>query len=141
MTKYSFEQYINENGKLIYTNVGFSMYPLIKPRDLLVIKKVDRPLRRLDIPLFKYKDNGHYILHRILKKRDNRYILAGDNNLIKEKGVTDSDIIGLLTDIIRDGKTISVYSFRYRVYAHVMCDFFPLRRVIFWIRRVILNGK
>ena len=34
-----FEDIIAEKGQLIYTNVGDSMYPLIQPRDLLVIKK------------------------------------------------------------------------------------------------------
>ena len=46
-----FEDVISEKGQLIYTNVGDSMYPLIQPRDLLVIKKLSRPIRRFDGPL------------------------------------------------------------------------------------------
>ena len=40
MTESSFEQVIAERGELIYTHVGSSMRPLLKPRDLLVIKRV-----------------------------------------------------------------------------------------------------
>ena len=53
MSKSTFEEVLAEKGTLIYTNVGDSMYPLIKPRDLLVIKRVELPLKRLDIPLYK----------------------------------------------------------------------------------------
>ena len=69
MTK-KFEDIINEQGQLVYTNVGDSMYPLIKPRDLLVIKKVTAPLKKNDIPLYK-RDSGQYVLHRIVKKETN----------------------------------------------------------------------
>ena len=66
MTASSFEKVIAERGRLVYTNVGDSMYPLIKPRDLLIIDAVNRPLRLWDVPLYK-RDNGQYVLHRIVK--------------------------------------------------------------------------
>lgn len=134
MAKATFEQVIDEEGELIYTNVGDSMYPLIKPRDLLVIKKPELPLKRLDVPLYK-RDNGQYVLHRIVKKRGDDYYICGDNRVFIETGITDRHIIGVLTDIVRDGKTISVYSFKNRVYAHFCCDFMLIKRVIFRMKR------
>ena len=136
MTKSTFEQVIAEDGVLIYTNVGNSMYPLIKPRDLLVIKPPVFPLKRLDIPLYK-RDNGQYVLHRIVKVRGNEYWMCGDNRVEYERGITDRHVIGMLTDIIRDGETFSVYSLKYRVYAHLWSDFRPVKRVVFRIRRMI----
>ena len=130
MTKSTFEEVLAEKGTLIYTNVGDSMYPLIKPRDLLVIKRPEHPLKRLDIPLYK-RDNGQYVLHRIIKVRENDYLICGDNRVGIESGITDKHIIGVLTDIIRDGETISVYSTPKRLYAHFYCDFMPVKRVIF----------
>lgn len=140
MTKKSFEQVIAEEGVLIYTNVGDSMYPLIKPRDLLVIKKPVLPLKRLDIPLYK-RDNGQYVLHRIIKVREDDYLICGDNRVVVESGITDRHIIGVLTEIIRDGKKISVYSFPKRVYAHFCCDFMPVKRVIFRMKSIIERQK
>lgn len=127
MTESSFESILEQRGELIYTNVGNSMYPLIKPRDLLVIKKVDRPLRRLDIPLYQ-RDNGQYVLHRIIKKRKNDYLICGDNRVWPEEGITDRHILGILTDVIRNGETISVYRRDKRVYAQLLVASLPLRR-------------
>ena len=107
MDKKKFEDIIKDKGQLIYTNVGDSMYPLIQPRDLLVIKAVTKPLAKYDVPLYK-RDNGKYVLHRIVKVKDGEYGMCGDNRISVEYGITDRHIIGVLTDIIRDGKTIPV---------------------------------
>ena len=103
-----FEDIIAEKGQLIYTNVGDSMYPLIQPRDLLVIKKLSRPLRRYDVLLYK-RDSGQYVLHRIMKiEKDGSYVMCGDNRSGLEHSITDRHVIGVLTDIIRNGQTIPV---------------------------------
>lgn len=135
MAKATFEQVIDEEGVLIYTNVGDSMYPLIKPHDLLVIKKTELPLKRLDIPLYK-RDNGQYVLHRIVKVCDGEYVMCGDNRTCLETGISDRHILGVLTDIVRNGETISVYSPKYRLYAHIWSDFRPIKRCVFRARRM-----
>lgn len=124
MTK-KFEDVISEQGKLVYTNVGDSMYPFIKPRDLLVIEKLDSPLKKYDVPLYK-RDTGQYVLHRIVKIKNGEYYICGDNRAYLERGIEDRHIIGLLTEIVRDGKTISVYSSKYRFYTSIL----PFRRFI-----------
>ena len=129
MTK-KFEDIINGQGKLIYTNVGDSMYPLIKPRDLLVIKKVTEPLKKNDIPLYK-RDSGQYVLHRIVKIKNGEYYMCGDNRYSVERGITGRHIIGVLTDIIRDGRTIPVNSGEYKSYTKLL----PLRRSIIRIKK------
>ena len=118
----SFEDVIAERGELIYSHVGESMYPLIRDdRDLLVIKAVSSRLKRLDIPLYKRYD-GRYILHRIIKVNEHDYVIRGDNCSDNEYGITDAQIIGVLTAIVRGGTTRSVYSLRDRIYAHLWCD-------------------
>lgn len=124
MTK-KFEDIISEQGKLVYTNVGDSMYPFIKPRDLLVIEKLNSPLKKNDVPLYK-RDTGQYVLHRIVKIKNGEYYICGDNRAYLERGIEDRHIIGLLTEIVRDGKTISVYSSKYRFYTSLL----PFRRFI-----------
>ena len=128
MTK-KFEDIINEQGQLVYTNVGDSMYPLIHPRDLLVIKKPDLPLKRFDIPLYK-RDSGQYVLHRIVKIKNGEYYICGDNRAFIERGIFDRHIIGVLTDIVREGRTIPVNSPEFKSYVKLL----PLRRSIIRIK-------
>ena len=126
MNKSTFENEINRSGKLVYTNVGDSMKPLIRQgKDLLIIEKADGRLKKYDVPLYR-RDSGQYVLHRILKVRENDYIICGDNRWQKEYGITDRHIIGVLTAVVRNGNhAISVSSFRYRIYVHIWCDLFP----------------
>jgi len=130
MNKSTFEEQLLQNGKLIYTNKGDSMMPLIKQdRDLLVIEPVKRRLKKYDVPLYK-RDSGQYVLHRILKVRDNDYVICGDNRWVKEYGIQDRHIIGVLTAVVRDGKELSVKNWKYKLYVHFWCDLFPVRAFI-----------
>ncbi len=130
----TFEQELERNGRLVFTNVGDSLKPLIRQgRDLLIIEKPKGRLKKYDVPLYK-RSSGQYVLHRIMKVREKDYVICGDNRRKLETGVTDRQIIGVLTAVVRDGKEIPVTDLRYRLYVHLWCDFFP-------IRAVILRGK
>ncbi|HEZ7990832.1 MAG TPA: S24/S26 family peptidase [Ruminococcus sp.] len=136
MNNSTFEDEIKRTGRIIYTNVGDSMMPLIKQgRDVLVISAVNGRLKRYDIPLYK-RDSGQYVLHRILKVRKNDYVICGDNRCNKEYGITDRHIIGVLSGIIRDGREIPVTDIKCRIYAHLWCDLFPVRVLIIRIRQI-----
>ena len=132
MNKSTFEEEIAKKGRLIYTNVGDSMMPLLREkRDLLIIEKVSGRLKKYDVPLYR-RDSGQYVLHRILKVRKDDYVICGDNRWQKEYGITDRHIIGVLTGIVRDGKEISVNDTKFKWYVHLWCDFFYIRA--FWLR-------
>lgn len=141
MSEYStYEEELRKNGKIIHTNVGVSMMPLLRQnRDVMIIERPEGRLKKYDVPLYKRK-NGQYVLHRILKVREHDYVICGDHCVNKEYGITDEQIIGVLTGVIRDGKTISVNDFNYKVYYHLWCDFFYVRvtilRIKFFLRRV-----
>jgi len=137
-----FEDVIERDGRLVYTNVGDSMRPLIRQdRDLLIIEKNEGRLKKYDVPLYK-RDSGQYVLHRVLKVRENDYVICGDNRYSKEYGITDRHIIGVLTAVVRDGKEIPITDLRYRLYVHLWCDLFPIRAFILkathfpkWLKR------
>lgn len=137
MSKSTFEEEIRRNGKLVYTNVGDSMRPLIKQgRDLLIISAVNGRLKKYDVPLYK-RDSGQYVLHRILKVRKDDYVICGDNRWQREYGITDRHMIGVLTGVVRGGKEISVNDKRYRLYVHLWCDFFYVRAFILMVKHYI----
>lgn len=136
MSKSTFEEELKEKGVLIYTNVGTSMRPLIRQgKDVMIIKSVDTgKLKKMDVPLYK-RDSGQYVLHRIIKINKNGYVIRGDNTYSNEYGVTDSQVLGVLTGVIRNGKEISVNSFWYKVYSYFWLYTYYIRKVVVWVRR------
>ena len=134
MSNSTYEQQLQQHGSLIYTNVGDSMMPLLREhRDLLIIEK--RPegrCRKHDIVLYR-RPSGKYILHRIIKVRDEDYIIAGDNRWEREIGVKDDWIFGVLTGVVRDGKKIELSGWKYRLYVFAWCDLFWVRAGILWL--------
>ena len=124
---YSLEEMLEEKGFLIYTNVGFSMLPLLRQRrDIIEIrKKPPGRCHKYDVVL--YKRGQKYILHRILKVLPQGYIIAGDHNTFLETDVTDDMILGIMTRVVRDGRSITPDNLTYRVYVLLWCGCYPVR--------------
>ena len=133
-----FENILDTYGVLAFTNVGVSMRPLLRQgRDVMVIRKRGpERLKKYDAVLYK-RDNGQYILHRILKVRENDYVIVGDNCRQKEY-VRENQILGVLEQIKRGGKTVSVTDKGYLFYVHLWCDLFPLRSFLIFCREKII---
>lgn len=140
MTK--FEHEIQSKGYIVFTNEGDSMMPLLRQhRDIMVIRKITEPLKKYDAVLFK-RPNGAYVLHRIVKVCGmGQYRIAGDNRSFSEL-IPEEWIIGILTEVIKDGKHISVESEEYKAYVKTV----PKRRLklkikkhIYDIKRIILK--
>lgn len=135
----TFEEIIQRQGRLVYTNTGTSMMPLLRQhRDLLIIAPPPAGrLRMWDVPLYR-RDNGQYILHRVLWVRRHDYVICGDNQWRPETGITDRHIIGVLEGVSRDGHVLPIrptaehphVPLRYRLYVFVWCFFFPIRAVL-----------
>lgn len=133
--KSNFEDILQKDGVLVYTNVGTSMLPLLRQhKDLLVIRSNHGSrIKWLDAPLYRRPD-GKYILHRVLWVCRDSYVICGDNQWRLEFGVKDSQILGILTDVQRDGKTINLYTPKMRLYAYLQFFLFPLRCPLFFVR-------
>lgn len=117
---------------------GYSMLPLlVQERDSVVLVKPEGSLKKNDIA-FYLRDNGQYVLHRVISCSDGKYVMCGDNQLQLETGIEDRHIIGVVKSFTRKGKTVKLNSFSYRLYLLIWQSFF-LRRVFFKLRR-IKNG-
>ena len=133
---YKFEDVLNSDGELYFTNVGYSMYPLIKEReDILHIIKTDN-VKKGDVILFK-SDINHYVLHRILKIKKDKIITAGDYNYFKDQPIKKEQILGKLIDIKKkDGKLINLDKdkkgrrFFYTNFFHIKAFFQMIGRVL-----------
>lgn len=117
----SFEELLDRDGRLVYTNKGVSMMPLLRQdRDLMMIeKKGEARCRRFDAVLFRRPGNNGrdaYVMHRILRVNDDgTYYIVGDNCLTGET-VREENVLGVLTGVVRDGKTVDFHSLGYRAY-------------------------
>lgn len=141
----TFEEQLNVCGRLVYYNVGDSMMPLLKEnRDLMVLEKPNREVGKYDAVLYK-RENGQYVMHRIIGVRDDGFVLCGDNRFCKEFGVKKEQILAILTGVVHKGKNIDCNGFLYRLYVHLWCDFFFLRafilKVIYHINLIKRNNR
>ena len=126
----TFEEALERDGVLVYSNRGTSMRPLIREgRDLMIIHPVQGKLKKYDVPLYR-RDSGEYVLHRVVKVCPDGYVMRGDNQQQCETGIQDRQILGVLTAVVRDGREIPVTDWRYRVYAHLWCGLFPGRGIL-----------
>ncbi len=124
---YTFEELLEKDGFIVYTNVGVSMMPLLRQRrDIIEIRKKE-PGRCQKYDVVLYKRGERYILHRILRVLPEGYLIAGDHNTFVETDVTDDMILGVMTRVIRNGRSITVDNPFYRLYVHLWCDCYPLR--------------
>jgi hypothetical protein len=140
MQSITFEEELRRHGNLVYTSVGRSMLPLLRQgRDLVEIKRKDPDTRCKKYDAILYKRGDRYILHRIIKVTDNGYIIAGDHNYIKEYDITDKQILGILTGVVRNGKRIDANNKCYLAYVHLWCDLFPIRALILRIGGLLMG--
>ena len=133
---YKFEDVLNKDGELYFTNVGYSMYPLIKEREDILHIVQSNTYKKGDIILFKSKED-HYVLHRILKIKKDKFITAGDYNYFKDQPITKEQILGLLISIKKkDGKVIDLSKdkkarkFWYTNFFHIKAFFQKVGRVL-----------
>ena len=136
-----FEEVLEKDNELFFTNVGYSMYPLIRQREdiLHIVKK--GTYKKGDIILYK-SDIDHYVLHRILKIKKDKIITAGDHNYRKDQPITKEQVLGKLVSIKKkDGKEIDLAKdkkarkFFYTNFFHVKA-FFQIIGNILHIRKV-----
>ena len=112
------EEYLDIHGTLTYANVGVSMLPLLRQgKDLFVVKKKGPGRCSVgDVVLYR-RPPDQYVLHRIVEVRPEDYVILGDNCINREYGITDGDILGVMTEYVRGGKTHSVTENGYKMYS------------------------
>lgn len=113
----SVAEYLKTHDTLTYTNVGVSMLPLLRQgKDLFTVnRKGPERCQKGDVVL--YRRGSQYVLHRVVEARPEDYVILGDNCIAKEYGVTDADIIAVMSGYVRDGKAHSVRDGDYRLYS------------------------
>lgn len=130
------EEVLTREGFYVSTTVGMSMWPMLRNRrDRIVLSPVgEERLSRYDLPMYRRAD-GKYVLHRIIAVRDGEYVIRGDNTYQKEY-VKDGQIVGVVREFYRGNRHVLASARTYRVYAALWHFIFPLRRLLFNMRRL-----
>jgi hypothetical protein len=122
---------LQDGGDVIFTITGCSMAPLLyhrRDKVCLMPPPENNFLKKYDIPLFVRQD-GKYILHRIVAVKSEGYVIRGDNQWDKEYPVLPSQIIGVVKGFWRNGKYFDCDNFWYLVYCRLLLFIYFARRV------------
>lgn len=84
---------------------GFSMFPLLQPGDLLIVKPVKIDKIRLN-DLITFKKKKRLLTHSVIYKRGNIIISKGLNNFKSDGHIRTSQLIGRVLKIVRQGLTV-----------------------------------
>ena len=109
---------------------GNSMAPFLSHgRDTVYLSKVTEPLKRGDMILYR-RDNGRYILHRIVKAENGRYCLVGDAQTYLEPGIRPDQVLAKVSWIRRKGKIQKPGCFWWEFFEKVWIRLIPLRPML-----------
>lgn len=113
---------------------GSSMMPMLRHRkDSVVLMPVSQRQKPGDV-IFYRRDNGQYILHRIIRTTDGGYVCCGDNQYEPES-VEHRQLIAVVEEFTYKGKCYGVDATGYRLYTALWVGLFFLRRPYIALRR------
>ena len=124
-----------ENGGRAQLRVtGWSMMPLLyNCRDTVELIPVSQQQKAGDIILYR-RENGKYVLHRIIAVTEDGYICCGDNQAERE-AVRHAQLLAVVDGFIRNGKRYTMDEIGYRLYTAAWVKLFPVRKYYIAIRR------
>ena len=109
------KEVLDSGGEFTFGPQGVSMMPLIRQGlDKVVLVKADS-FKKGDAVFYR-RDNGQFVLHRIVKVKKDGYVMCGDNQYDLEYGITDRHILAKMKAVIRDGVTVDDSNKKYRKY-------------------------
>lgn len=117
---------------------GGSMTPfLVHRRDTVYLSKADRPLKRGDM-VFYQRDNGRYVLHRVLRADGDAFTMIGDAQTQPEPGIRRDQIRAVVTAVRRKDKLLKKGNFWWDFFEKVWIRLVPIRP---FIRNVYTAAK
>lgn len=130
------EQILDEEKEFLFPIQGKSMLPLFRQKkDCVIISKENLSnVKKYDIVL--YKGPSSFILHRVLRIKNDTLIIRGDNTFHLEY-VNINDIEGRVTSFYRGNKIKDINSLSLRIYIVLWNIIFPIRYLYHCFKRII----
>lgn len=86
---------------------GWSMSPFVKDGDVITVSPLrGREPRTGEIVAFLHPKSGRAAVHRVVRAAPGAFLLRGDNAGDAEGPLSRDRILGVVTEIVRDGKRI-----------------------------------
>lgn len=125
---------LQNGGKANLVITGYSMRPMLyQYRDSVMLVPVQKQLQPGDVALFQ-RDNGRYVLHRVIRVTPEGYLFCGDNQWELE-AVEHRQIVAVVDSFRRKDKCYSLEHPGYRLYQWVWLKLFFLRKYYIRLRR------
>lgn len=127
---------LDTGGTVRLPATGMSMFPLFRHmRDEVIVESAKgKTLRKYDMILYR-RDNGEYVLHRIVRHTEGGYILRGDAQYVDECPVRRDQVIARVVWYKRNGREHSCEETGYKLYARFWVASLPLRRAYAAVKR------
>ena len=90
---------------IVFIRPGVDTVTLVSPGEI----------KKTDIVLYR-RDNGKFVLHRVMLVRKKDYVMCGDNQKVYEPRIRRDQILASVKDIIKDGKSVDTTSDEYKKY-------------------------
>ncbi len=123
------ENKISSGSTVEITVTGESMFPLFhSERDKVILAPITK-LKRKKICFYK-RENGSYVLHRIIKIKKDGIYCVGDNQVIIEGPLKPEQFIAEVQSFTRKGKFRKANSIWHKFYSCIWCANVSLRPII-----------
>lgn len=133
---------ISEGHTVSLTVKGNSMNPfMVHLRDQITLKPwKDEDIRRGTVALVK-DTRGNHLIHRIMSRNGDTVTLMGDGNQQMTETATMDNIIAVMKDITRKGRTYSCDGIIWRTYSWIWMMLTPVRRCPLGLWRRLNRNK
>ncbi len=98
---------LSSGEKVALTVTGNSMKPFLEDgRDKAVLQKIEKEPKKGDVVFYRRK-NGAYVLHRVVRKKGEKFYFSGDAQTRVEGPVEKNQLLAVCKEVERNGKTFS----------------------------------
>ena len=120
---------------------GNSMSPFLEHgRDTIYFKTPDRPLKRGDMIFFQ-RENGQYVMHRLVKIKNDACYCIGDNQTETEGPIPKERVFALITRVKRKNKLIDKKNGWWFFFSHVWIHLIPLRHFLIGCYKIFFASR
>ena len=112
--------WLEETGSLTLHVQGTSMCPFLYDGADTVTLQKPKKIKKGDVVVFER--NGYYIMHRVVRIKNGLIDTLGDNLAVPERDIPIENVVAVVTQAVRKGKTISpkspIWQFFSKIYIH-----------------------
>ncbi|AFQ45963.1 S24/S26 family peptidase [Desulfosporosinus meridiei] len=130
---------LGQNARI--TVSGNSMYPFLREGidSVELTKGSFEKLSKGDIAIV-HRTDGHYVMHRIIRKDKNCFFMVGDAQQWIEGPLYPYQVVAMVTAIWRKDNRIACQDFRWIVLSRVWLYLRPFRGFILRFQRKLIQG-